>query len=107
MSDPSVKTIELFFQEQPSDKVYNVALLKTAKGYTVAVEWGRRGAPLSTGTKAIDVTLDKAQKAFDKVVNQKLRKGYEQRTPDNVPTEVAPAQGQGSASKAGIVGRAR
>ncbi len=101
------KRIELFFQEQPSDKVYNVEITKTSKGYTVHVEWGRRGASLSTGTKAVDVSLKDAEKAFDKVVKQKLRKGYEEKTSKNKPAAVAPAQGQGSASKAGVFARAR
>ena len=107
VSDTILESTELFFQEQPSDKVYNVRLLETAKGFTVAVEWGRRGAKLSTGTKAVEVPRDKAQKAYDKVIKQKLRKGYEQRTKVNQPAAVAPDQGQGSASKAGVFARAK
>ncbi|EDM81438.1 ATP-dependent DNA ligase [Plesiocystis pacifica SIR-1] len=107
MTQKVVRSIELFFQEQPSDKVYNAKLLETDKGYTVAVEWGRRGAKLNSGTKAIDVPLAKAEKAYDKVVKQKQRKGYEVLSDDNLPAEVAPEQGQGSASKAGIERRGR
>ncbi len=101
------KRIELFFQEQPSDKVYNVELVKTKKGWTVHVEWGRRGSNLQKGTKAVDATLEAAEKAFDKVVRQKTRKGYEEWTEDNVPAAVAPEKGKGSASKAGIVTRSK
>lgn len=103
----SEKRIELFFQEQPSDKVYNVELVKTKKGWTVHVEWGRRGSNLQKGTKAVDASLEAAEKAFDKVVRQKMRKGYEEHTDDNKPAAVAPPKGEGSASKAGIHVRAK
>ena len=103
----AAKRIELFFQEQPSDKVYNVELVQTKKGWTVHVEWGRRGSNLQKGTKAVDASLEAAEKAFDKVVRQKLRKGYEEHTDDNKPASVAPPKGEGSASKAGIHTRAK
>lgn len=97
--ETTVKSIKLFFQEQPSDKVYNVALVESGGGYTVRVEWGRRGANLSRGTKAVDVDRAAAEKAYDKVVRSKTRKGYEVWSDDNAPAEVAPPAGEGSASK--------
>lgn len=95
----TVKSIKLFFQEQPSDKVYNVALVETGGAYTVRVEWGRRGANLNKGTKAVNVELAAAEKAYEKVVKQKTRKGYEVLSEENKPAEVAPPAGEGSASK--------
>ena len=71
-----VKSVEMFFQEGTSDKVYNVALVEVSEGvYTVRVAWGRRGTPLQTGTKAVEVPVEKAEKAYDKVVRQKTKKG--------------------------------
>ena len=65
MSNKVIKSVKLFFQEQPSDKVYNASLLKTSKGYSVSVEWGRRGTRLSTAAKVVDASLDKAQEVYD------------------------------------------
>ena len=80
---------------------------KRRRVWTVHVEWGRRGSNLQKGTKAVDATLEAAEKAFEKVVRQKTRKGYEEWTEDNVPAAVAPEKGKGSASKAGIVTRSK
>ena len=99
MSNKVIKSVKLFFQEQPSDKVYNASLLKTSKGYSVSVEWGRRGTRLSTAAKVVDASLDKAQEVYDKVVKKKMGKGYEELTADNKPAKVAPAQGEGAPSK--------
>ncbi len=93
------KSIQLFFQEQPSDKVYNAAIVEEDGDYTVNVEWGRRGAKLNTGTRAVRVSLAAAEKAFDKVVRQKTKKGYEVVTEEHQPAEVAPLAGEGSASE--------
>ena len=42
----AVRSIELFFQEGSSDKVYFATILEDASSYTVKVEWGRRGSAL-------------------------------------------------------------
>ena len=95
-----VKSAEMFFQEGSSDKVYNVTLVEVSKGvFTVRVAWGRRDTPLKTGTKAVEVTAEKAEKAYDKVVRQKTKKGYELQTAELKPAAVAPPEGQGSGSK--------
>jgi bifunctional non-homologous end joining protein LigD len=95
-----LRTIELFFQEGRSDKVYNAKLLDDGDGsYSVEVEWGRRGAKLSRGKKAVKVTLVAAEKAFAKLVDQKTSKGYEVLTEAAQPQAVAPPEGQGSGSR--------
>lgn len=96
-----VRTIELFFQEGRSDKVYNATLIDEGDDrYSVEVEWGRRGAKLSRGRKAVGVPLAAAEKAFAKLVAQKTSKGYEQRTEAVQPQAVAPPEGQGSGTRA-------
>lgn len=98
----------MFFQEGSSDKLYHVALVEVADGqFTVEVEWGRRGSPLRTGTKAVKVDRETAQKAYDKVVRQKTKKGYEVVTEEHRPASVAPPEGEGSASKVAGEGRER
>jgi bifunctional non-homologous end joining protein LigD len=103
-----VKETRLFFQEGTSDKVYFAAILDEGGGkYTVRVEWGRRGTPLSQGTKAVKVSLDEAQRQHDKVVREKTGKGYQEIAGDVQPAAVAPPVGEGSGSRAGVGGRAR
>lgn len=95
-----VRTIKLFFQEGRSDKVYNATLLDEGdSSYSVEVEWGRRGAKLSRGKKAVKVTLAAAEKALAKLVDQKTSKGYELLTEAIQPQAVAPPEGQGSGSR--------
>ena len=96
-----VRSIQLFFQEGSSDKVYNAKIIDEGGGkYSVEVEWGRRGAKLSTGRKANKVTLAAAEKAYDKLVREKTNKGYEEMTEVVQPQAVAPPEGQGSGSRA-------
>jgi bifunctional non-homologous end joining protein LigD len=95
-----VKSIDLFYQEGSSDKIYCARITDDGGGkYTVHVEWGRRGSSLSTGTKAVKVSLDAAIKAFDRVVREKKGKGYEEMTATVRPAPVAPPDGEGSGSK--------
>lgn len=102
-----VKSIKLFFQEGTSDKVYHATIVEEDGLYTVMVEWGRRGAKLNQGNKALQVSLAAAEKTFDKLVRQKTAKGYEEITDDVAPAAVAPPVGEGSGSKAGRTGRPR
>lgn len=97
----TLRSIELFYQEGSSDKVYNVALVEEDDGtHTVQVAWGRRGSALSQGTKALKTTLQKAERAYERVVREKSGKGYEEATAEVRPAAVAPPVGQGSGSRA-------
>jgi bifunctional non-homologous end joining protein LigD len=102
-----VRSIQLFFQEGTSDKVYNAAIVEEGGRYTLEVEWGRRGVALSKGKKAVKTSLAECQKAFDKVVREKTTKGYQEITEEVAPAAVAPPVGQGSGSRASTGGRAR
>jgi bifunctional non-homologous end joining protein LigD len=95
-----IKSIELFFQEGSSDKVYTAAIVKEGDVYTVKVAWGRRGSRLNEGAKAVKVPLVAAQKKYDSLVNEKTRKGYQPITAEVKPAAVAPPIGEGSASRA-------
>jgi bifunctional non-homologous end joining protein LigD len=74
----TVKAIRLAYRDGSSDKVYHAAVVETDGKFSCEVEWGRRGSTLSTGTKAKDTTLEKAQVAFDRIVKEKTSKGYEE-----------------------------
>ena len=95
----TVKSARLFFQEGSSDKLYNADIVEDDEGlFTVKVAWGRRGAKLNTGKKALRVSLKEAERAFDKVVRDKTKKGYEEISEEVQPAEVAPPVGEGSGS---------
>lgn len=71
------KSIELFYKEGSSDKVYQVSLEKKAVGYVVNFAFGRRGTSLKTGTKTeMPVSLEEANKVYNDLVNSKMAKGY-------------------------------
>jgi predicted DNA-binding WGR domain protein len=69
----------LAYQAGSSDKVYEVDLCQLAEDrYVVNYRFGKRGGTLKEGCQtpsALD--LAGAQKAFDKLVNSKLAKGYQ------------------------------
>ena len=67
----------LHFQSGPSDKVYHIQMEKVSLGYNVNFQYGRRGSCLVQGTKT-DSPVDKlsAQKIFDKLLKDKISKGY-------------------------------
>lgn len=97
----TIKSVQLFFQEGSSDKVYNASLVEDRGAYTVHVTWGRRGSKLSEGSKCVRVARPVAEREFAKCVREKRSKGYEEIGAGARPAAVAPPVGQGSASKAG------
>ena len=68
----------LYFQNATSDKIYQVDLCEVTGGmYLINFRYGRRGKPLREGTKtAQPIALVAAQKIFDKLVAEKIKKGY-------------------------------
>ncbi len=67
----------LYFREGPSDKVYRVEIERRGEGYVVTLAYGRRGSTLNTGTKtAHPVPLQDARRIYDKLVKEKMAKGY-------------------------------
>jgi bifunctional non-homologous end joining protein LigD len=97
----TIQSVELFFQEGSSDKVYNAAIVEDGAGtYTVTCAWGRRGSTLNTGSKAVKVGLAQAQRKFESLVREKTNKGYQPISAEVKPAAVAPPVGEGSGSKA-------
>ena len=99
MTNKTVRSIELFFQEGTSDKVYHAQIVEDGGAYTVHCQWGRRGASLQQGSKAVRVPLAKAQQKFDSLVREKTTNGYQQITAEVQPAAVAPPEGEGSGSR--------
>lgn len=77
MTATIVKSVALFFRDGTSDKEYNVTLEESGGGYVVNFSYGRRGNATATGTKTSSpVSLSEAEKAYDKLVTEKMGKGY-------------------------------
>ena len=69
--------ISLYYREGSSDKVYHANLDPKGDGWIVNFAFGRRGSTLQTGTKTSEpVAYDKAKKIYDKIVAEKMAKGY-------------------------------
>ena len=102
-----VRSIQMFFQDGSSDKVYNAQIVEEGGAFTVKVQWGRRGSSLAEGSKAVKVARAVADKKFDSLVREKTGKGYEEHKDGHAPAAVAPPEGKGSASKSGVNRRAR
>jgi len=84
-----IKRTALYFQDGRSDKVYEVDLCQAGENlYSVNFRYGRRGANLKEGTKTdTPVPLAQAEKVFDKLVTEKVKKGYQ----EAASADVAPA----------------
>ena len=68
---------KLQFKQGNSDKIYEVDLCESGDQYFVNFRYGKRGAELKEGTKtSAPVGLAEAQKIFQKLVDEKTRKGY-------------------------------
>ena len=69
--------ITLYYRQGTSDKVYQASIEEKGGGYVVHFAYGRRGSTLSTGTKTPEpVPYEQAKAIYDKLVNEKMAKGY-------------------------------
>lgn len=74
-----MKSQTLYFQSGSSDKVYQASIEAVPDGYLVSFAYGRRGSTLTTGCKTpAPVSLEKAEKVFQSLINSKLKKGYQE-----------------------------
>jgi bifunctional non-homologous end joining protein LigD len=77
MTSNPTRTETLYFTQGSSDKVYQAAVEASGDGFIVTFAYGRRGSTLTTGTKTSDpVSLDKATKIFEGLLQSKKAKGY-------------------------------
>lgn len=75
-----------------SDKVYLLTLTDSVGGdlFYVTAQYGRRGSALASQTKANGVPYEKAKKVYDKILREKIAKGY-QPTGQPAKAPVAPS----------------
>jgi bifunctional non-homologous end joining protein LigD len=78
MTKQQHQSIELYFQEGSSDKVYRAAVEPSGDGFVVNFAYGRRGATLTAGTKTqTPVSYSEAVAIYTKLVKSKTAKGYQ------------------------------
>lgn len=71
------QSINLFYTEGSSDKVYQVQLVEVDGGWKVEAQNGRRGSTLKAQIKTPDpVPYDKALKIYNDLVKSKMKGGY-------------------------------
>jgi len=74
------KSMNLYYTDGSSDKVYQLQLEEKGAGWVVNFQYGRRGSTLKADTKTSEpVSYDVALAAYDKLLKEKTKKGY---TPD-------------------------
>ena len=98
-----VKKERLQFQDEKSDKVYEVELYFIQEGeFVVNFRYGKRGSTLREGTKTVfPVALDRAEKVYNDLINSKTTKGYKkvQEYVEELPqVQAAPVLGENPAS---------
>lgn len=72
-----MKHVSLQYQDDRSDKVYRAHLLPSGPGWVVNFAYGRRGSALTSGTKTSHpVAFHVAETIFDRLVAEKMAKGY-------------------------------
>jgi len=71
-----IESIDLAFKEGSADKVYHAAIKSVGAGHDVLFAYGRRGSTLNTGAKATGLPYDKAVAVYQKLVKEKMGKGY-------------------------------
>jgi predicted DNA-binding WGR domain protein len=77
-----LETVKLCFKDSKSDKFYVASIERDGQvngenSYSVPVTWGRTGTVGQAGYKAQGVSHEDAKKAYEKVVQEKMKKGYE------------------------------
>ncbi len=70
------ETIELYFQQGSSDKVYHLQLESVEEQWSVNAKWGRRGSALQSDTKVRSIAYAEAKRVYDRIIREKTGKGY-------------------------------
>jgi predicted DNA-binding WGR domain protein len=93
--DVRAENVELSNREGTANKLYLLRLESDGDAWTVTAQWGRRGKALQCGTKASGVSYEAAQRVYDKLLREKMAKGYVQDDPiENVAGEPTAAGAQ-------------
>lgn len=87
----------LYYKDDRSDKVYTAEMVEKDGGFVVNFAYGRRGSAQTPGTKTnVPVSEAKAKDIFDKLIAEKVAKGY-------TPGEDGTPYTQGSNERSGVL----
>jgi len=77
--DGGFESVSLFYREGTSDKVYSLELIENDgfDEWCVIGHYGRRGGKIKDDVKCNGVPYKKAKATFDKVLGEKIKKGYQ------------------------------
>jgi bifunctional non-homologous end joining protein LigD len=70
------ESVELYFQQGSSDKVYQLQLESVQEQWSVNAQWGRRGSALQSDSKVSSVAYEEAKRVYDRILREKMGKGY-------------------------------
>jgi len=77
LTTPQTQRITLYYRQGSSDKQYQASIEPSAEGFIVNIAYGRRGSTMTTATKTpAPVNYDTAKNIYDKLVREKMAKGY-------------------------------
>lgn len=77
MTSTQNRNVTLYYREGSSDKIYQASIEPSGDGFVVNFAYGRRGSTLQAGCKtSVPVDSASASKIFDKLVKEKMGKGY-------------------------------
>ena len=85
-----INSVSLYFQRGSSDKFYTISLIESNGSYSVPFTYGRRSTSGVSGTKLTDVDLPKASILYNKIVREKVAKGYSEGPAWMAPKGAAP-----------------
>ena len=72
-----MKSVSLYYRAGSSDKVYQASLSPSGDGFVVNFAYGRRRSALTSGSKTSHpVAFHVAENIFDRLVAEKMAKGY-------------------------------
>ena len=93
MAIPTAESINLFYTEGSSDKVYQVQLVEAEGGWKVNAQNGRRGGTLKPQNKTPDpIDFASAKKIYDDLVKSKKKSGYTEDTSGSVYQDTVAGQ---------------
>lgn len=70
------ETVTLYFREGSSDKFYNANIEETDGEFKLTFVYGRTGTSGQSGIKCSNTNYDTVKKEYDKLVKEKMAKGY-------------------------------
>jgi predicted DNA-binding WGR domain protein len=77
-SEHEREEVDLEYRRGTSDKAYHLSIFENADGWVVEAVFGRRGGNPQHQVKCEGEDYETAKKLYNKVLNEKLKKGYEE-----------------------------